>query len=344
MKISKDKFFSVGSDLNISKEKMDAFWSGLEKMEEEESTPFAKCLFYLGALIVISAMTWFMNLGWALFGGGGIFIIALIYACIFTLVGKALWNKKGLRLPAGLLITIAVCMAPLAIYGLETYFNLWPTDTETNYPEFYQQVEGRWVLMEIGTILAGVVALWFFPFPFLTAPIFFAAWFLTMDIIPLIFGKELEWNHRCWISLCFGLALMAIGFTIDRAKKGDYAFWSYLFGTVTFWGSLNCLAWDKGEFILFIYLLINLLMMCLSVLLKRTVLMVFGAFGLFAYLGHLAHNIFKDSVLFPFALSFIGLVIIYLGVLYQKNLEWMEKNIFEKLPDGFKKFLDHDVQ
>jgi hypothetical protein len=67
--------------------------------------------------------------------------------------------------------------------------------------------------------------------------------------------------------------------------------------------------------------------------------MVLGAFGAFLYFGHLAHEIFKDSVWFPFILSFIGLAIIYLGILYQRNIEWMESKISEKIPPWMKNLL-----
>jgi uncharacterized membrane protein len=39
-------------------------------------------LYYLGGLIVIGAMTLFMNLGWERFGGWGIFAIACCYALL----------------------------------------------------------------------------------------------------------------------------------------------------------------------------------------------------------------------------------------------------------------------
>jgi len=340
MKISKEKFFSTGSNLKMPKEQMEAFWSDLEKIDKTESTPFAKYLFYLGALIVISAMTWFMNLGWELFGGGGIFIIAAAYVFIFTLIGSQLWRKKDLKVPGGLLITIAVCMVPLAIYGLETYFGLWP-DGQEHYNEFYRWIEGRWIFMELGTILASLIALYFFPFPFLTAPLFFSAWFLSLDIVPFIFGKDtLSLDQQCGITLCFGILLIVIGFIIDTKKYEDYAFWSYLFGTLSFWSALGCLVIDRGEFALFIYLLINLIMMFLSIILKRNVLMVFGAIGVFAYFSHLAYDLFENSVLFPFVLSLLGLGIIFLGIFYQRNSEKIEAAVYKRLPPSIKAFLD----
>ena len=63
MKISKENLFSLGSNLNIPQEKIEELWSGLEKLEDKsESTPFTKYLFYLGGMITISALTWFMSL------------------------------------------------------------------------------------------------------------------------------------------------------------------------------------------------------------------------------------------------------------------------------------------
>ena len=59
----------------------------------------------------------------------------------------------------------------------------------------------------------------------------------------------------------------------------------------------------------------------LSVLLQRRVFVVFGAFGVFDYVGHLAWEIFEDSLLFPFVLSAVGLSIIALGILYAKNCD-----------------------
>lgn len=234
---------------------------------------------------------------------------------------------------------MAVCMVPLAIYGLETYYNLWPGESSGQYNDFYNVVAGKWIIMELGTILAGIIALYFFPFPFITAPIFFSMWFLTMDIIPFLFGRDITWEHKYWLSMFFGLTLIAIGLVIDRKTKGDYAFWSYLFGALSFWGGLGCLVWDKGELTLFLYLIINLMMMSLSILLRRTVLMVFGGLGVFAYLGHLTYNVFKDSIAFPFVLSLIGLGIVFLGIWYQKNAKRIEKKMLEKLPSGIRNLL-----
>ncbi|MCC7485613.1 MAG: hypothetical protein IT529_11580 [Burkholderiales bacterium] len=45
----------------------------------------------------------------------------------------------------------------------------------------------------------------------------------------------------------------------------------------------------------------------------------FGGLGVARYLGHLSYRVFKDSIVFPFALSAVGFAIIWLGVLWQRR-------------------------
>lgn len=334
MKISKEQFLKAASKLGLAALDKKALWEALEE-ESSKNSSMPKLLYYFGAMIVISAQTWFMNLGWAKFGGGGLFLISVLYAAISGITGAKLWKKEAFKTPAGLLITMAVCMTPLAIYGIETFFEL----STRAYPSFYSIIKIEWIWMDIGTILAGLVALKFYPFPFLTAPIFFAAWFLSMDIVPLFFGQEISWSQREWVSLGFGIVLLLISYVIDLKKSPQYGFWGYLFGTLTFWVALDFLCYGEGEAVLFSFLLINLLMMVLSIFLQRKMLMIFGSLGALAYFSHLAHVVFENSILFPFALTFLGLVVIYGGVLYQKNRVKIEKKMLNSIPKKFQKFL-----
>lgn len=338
MEISKEDFFASALKNGIAKEQVESLWASLEKKDIKSTSPISMWLFYFGALIVISAMTWMMSISWEIFGGGGIFIISIAYALFFTWLGSRLWKKESLKVPGGLLIAMAVCMTPLAIYGLETYLNIFPENSPEGYRSFFYLIKSSWIFMEIGTMIAGVIALWFFPFPFLTAPIFFAAWYLSMDSLPLLTGSEGTWEQKQWITLCFGILLLFISYVIQRQKKLAYAFWGYLFGTFVFWASLTSLTWDKGHGILFFYFIMNILLMFLSILLKVRVLMVFGALGAFTYLSYLAYTVFENSLLFPFVMSCIGLLIIYLGVLYQKNSLWIEQKVLQGIPSSLRHF------
>jgi hypothetical protein len=149
----------------------------------------------------MSALGWFMTLGWQKFGGGGIFLIAAAYAIAFLLAGYCLWFSQNLKIPGGLLFTLAVWMAPLAIYGLEELTGIWPQANPGAFRDYHIWVKGSWILVEMGTILASSVALRFIRVPFLTFPIAFSLWYMSMDLTPLLLRKnEFSWNERLWVS------------------------------------------------------------------------------------------------------------------------------------------------
>lgn len=82
--------------------------------------------------------------------------------------------------------------------------------------------------------------------------------------------------------------------------------------------------------------------MLLSVLLKRKVFIVFGGMGVFSYLGHLAYSVFQNAVLFPFALTVLGISMIYLGTLYQRNIRNIELFLERFLPDTVRRLLPRE--
>jgi hypothetical protein len=253
--------------------------------------------------------------------------------------GGLLWRDKGLKVPGGLLVTAAVCMTPLAVYGFERMTGVWLQGAPGEYEDFYDYIKGGWFPMEVGTVGAGLAALRFFRFPFLTAPIAFALWFMSMDLTPLIYGRlYYEAQGYQLVSLVFGLIVLVGAYLVDRRTEEDYAFWGYLFGMFAFWGGLTMFE-GGSELDWCIYGLINAGLIPLSVLLQRRVFVVFGAMGVFGYVGHLAWEIFEDSLLFPFALSTAGLAIIALGILYAKNRDRIEGTVVRAVPTGIRRVL-----
>ena len=55
-----------------------------------------------------------------------------------------------------------------------------------------------------------------------------------------------------------------------------------------------------------------------SVVVESQVLLLLGGIGVFLYLSYLAKRVFRNSLLFPFALTGLGMAIIFIGVQYQK--------------------------
>ena len=342
MKISQNDLRQAAAASGLPAAQADSLWQSLESIAHESGKPkfdLTNVAYYFGALIVIGAMGWFMNKAWEGLGGLGIAIVALCYACVFLLVGRTLWDKPNLRIPGGLLLTMAVCMVPLATYGIERWLGLWPDRDPGAYERFHPYINGSWIVIEIITVVASAIVLRFWRFPFLTAPIAYALWFMSMDLADLIVRQRLAWNEKATVSTIFGLAMIIVAYIADlKGKATDFAFWGYLFGLLSFWGGLTAME-SHSEFGKSIYCLINLALIFCAVLLRRPAFVIFGALGVSFYLGHLAHEVFENSIFFPIVLSLIGLAIIYLGVQYQRNRGAIEKRLRLRMSESLRNFI-----
>jgi hypothetical protein len=241
--------------------------------------------------------------------------------------------EQKLAIPAGLMAALVVAATPLAVYGLQRMLGYW--EFTTPYRSFHTHIDWRWIIMELGTLAVGAAVLWFWRLPFSVMPVAVTLWYMSMDLAPLLqtslSGIKLSyeqrnaywkayWEFRKWVSVVIGLAIAAGAIAIDRAKRSqqDYAFWLHLAGVTAFWGGLSAMSSDS-ELGKFVYFLINLAMLLLGVVIGRRVYTVFGALGIAGYLGHLSYKVFKDSLIFPFALMLIGLGVVWLGVLWQRT-------------------------
>lgn len=299
-------------------------------------------LWYAGALIVIGAMGLFTNEAFNRMGGWALVGCGLAYAAVFLAAGHMMWKKAAQRIPAGLLIAIAVSMTPMVIYGVQDALDLWKyaLGDPGQYQDFFPYVNGSWIYMEIGTIVAAGIAAWRYPFPFIIMLAAVALWFLSMDLA-LWFTREpgnyYDFNIRRLVSFYFGIGMIALAWTVDilRKRGPDFAFWLHIFGVMTFWGGMT-FSESSTELMKFVYCLINVGMIGLSLFLNRRIYAVFGALGVATYLGYLANEVFKDAILFSFALSAIGLGIIALGLLLHKNRERLVAAVDGAIPAGLR--------
>lgn len=340
MQIERKELFIAAEKAGIPVNQTEKLWKELNDQEPiHQKFDLSRVLYYFGAVLVLLAMSWFIGEAFERFGGQGIFWISITYITIFLIIGTTLWKREELQIPGGLFITLAISLIPLAVYGFQKWFGLWMGNPPGEYRDFFSWIKGGWFFMEVATLIGGALALYFYRFSFLTLPIFFTLWFMSMDIVPLIFGEDSSIpNLREKISLVFGIGVLIIAYLIDLFSKGDLAFWPYLFGVVTFWSGLSLLD-SSSEFERFIYLLINLGLMFLSVLLQRTVFLVFGAIGVLIYISSIFYKYFLHSLGFPLALTLIGVLVVFLGILYRKNRAKMEAWIMTSLPEGLKQWL-----
>lgn len=295
-------------------------------VEQRKGLNLITVAYYFGAMLMISACAWFLGDKWEQLGSAGVLATVSVYLGIAAGLGWWL-REKGYIVGGGLLITVAVCLVPLLTYSIEDIVGLWPSGRPGSYEDYYPWINGSWIVMEIATIVVAAIALNYVRFGFLTAPIAFSFWFLSMDLAALITkDANLSWEKRQWISVAVGLSTLIVGYAFERylhkpgePRSEDFAFWCYLFGMLAFWGGLTSM--DGGsELMRVVYLLLNVGFIWLAVKLRRTTFLVFGALGVHLYLGHLAYRVFEDSFFFPFVLALLGLSLILVTVWFQRRV------------------------
>jgi hypothetical protein len=148
-----------------------------------------------------------------------------------------------------------------------------------------------------------------------------------MDLAELISkNADLSSRTREWLSVIVGLCILLVGYGLENFlhkpgahRSEDFALWCYLFGMLAFWGGLTSMN-SGSEIMRGWYALLNVGFIGLAVKLRRATFLVFGALGVYLYLGHLAYEVFKDSFFFPFVLALLGLGLILLTVWVQRRV------------------------
>jgi hypothetical protein len=145
-------------------------------------------------MIAIGAMSLFMTLGWNALGGWGGFFTAVCY-CVLALA-RTHWfiERKHLAIPAGIMATLAVVMVPLAVFGAQMALGSW--DDSKPYRDYHVFIDWRWIVMEFATLAIGALLLWRYRFPFMLMPIAVTLWYMSMDLVPFLFGDWRDWEIR----------------------------------------------------------------------------------------------------------------------------------------------------
>lgn len=317
-------------------------WHFLQARQHDQRPGFrpAHILYYLGGLIAIGAMTLFMTLGWERFGGGGLMGIALVYGAGAVAATHWLLHRRQLPVPAGILGTLAIALVPLAVYGLQNLLGWW-VEGETAR-DYHRHIDGRWLMMELATLAAGAVMLWRFRLPFLVMPVAVTLWYLSMDLAPLLAGSpDVDWALRKWVSLYVGLLIIGLAFWVDvRSRRSpDFAFWLYIAGVAAFWGGLSSMRSDS-EWSRLAYCAVNLGLIAVGAALSRRVFAVFGGLGVAGYLGYLSWSVFRDSLVFPFALTLIGLAVIGAGLAWQRREQALSRRLRGWLPTALRELIE----
>ena len=308
---------------------------------------FTNTLYYFGGMLAIGAASLFMTLGWRSFGAWGLMLISAAYLVGCLKVADHLKGRQ-LPIPAGILATLAVVLVPLVVWCAQQGLGLWPPGgpgSTSGISAYHALIDWRWLTLEFATLAAGVVMLWRYRLPFMVMPIAVTLWYMSMDLANGLMqdGNHWDWKFMRDVSLVFGIATCCIAVWVDiRSRRAaepdwhqDYAFWLYLYGAIMFWGGLS-LHDSASEWGKLLYCAINLALVFWGAAIGRRVFTVLGGLGVAMYLGHLSYQVFKDSLMFPFALSLLGLGLVWLGVWWQRHEAQVQQDLSRWVPRGLR--------
>ena len=285
---------------------------------------FTNVLYYFGGMLAIGSMSLFMSMGWSALGPGGLLSVTLVNI-LLCLAGAAWLEQRALQTPAGILATLALVMVPLAAWCLQNLLGLWPDGEDVRkFSAFHEVIDGRWLAMEAVTLVAALALFVRLRHPFMVLPVAVTIWYVSMDAVDgLLHHAGYDWALFRDASTVFGLLTTLAAIRVDlrvrlAGSRKDFAFWLYVFGVAMFWGSLSL--HDSGSALgKMIYGAINVALVFFGAAIGRRVFTIFGALGVTGLLGELSHDVFRDSLVFPFALCLLGLCVVALGVWWQRR-------------------------
>ena len=274
----------------------------------------------IGAALVIFAFGWFLVDRWERLGPTGVLLVASAYAAIFAVVGVRL-RREGYRTAGGVVTVLAVCMAPLAAWSLARLVGLWPDAMPPcgRGALSLAGCNGRWVIIELATIAAALATLRVVRFRGLAVPIAVASAFLALHVVEALLGIETRGRAGAWALWMASSAMLAVAYATDRAQRGDEDFAAplYLAALVVNVAALVGL-WSGYPTLRHVQPVLSAFAIAASLQLRRRVFLVFGALGVFWYLGWLAFVVFRKVLAFPFLLATFGISVIVLTVWLQR--------------------------
>jgi len=300
---------------------------------------FNNVLYYFGGMVAISAMSMFMTLGFQAMGAGGLLAIGVCYTLACMKVADH-FKARQLLIPAGLLATLAVTLVPMVVWCVQSLLGLWPPGGKAEFSAYHTQINWRWLTLEFATLAAGAVMLWRYKLPFMVMPIAVTLWYMSMDVANgLMQSQGFDWQFTRDISVLFGLGTLALAVWVDvrsrlsqnAESRQDFAYWLYQFGALMFWCALSFRTSDS-EISKLLYGLLNAALVFGGAAIGRRVFTVLGALGVAGYLGYLSHKMFADSLMFPFALTVLGLGMVALGVWWQRHEATIGKRLERFVP------------
>jgi hypothetical protein len=153
----------------------------------------------------------------------------------------------------------------------------------------------------------------------------------AVGLLALLGSRLIEESGAVLIGFGGGAMLFGYGFLVRRTGASPTATLAFLFAAL-FSLALPYGALHDDALGLVVYGAACALFVALAVIARSRVLVIGGGLGIATLLGELAFDVFKDSMVFPIVLASIGIGVMLLGVLVQKQRARIEEFLDTRSP------------
>lgn len=293
-----------------------------EPIEAPEAFNAITVAYYIGAFVVLFGFGWFLLDRWRALGPSGFLLVTLVYGGLF--LGTAFYLRRhGYSFAAAVATLLAVGMTPLITWSVLKLTGAWPEQIRNRCEWVAPWVlgcRGKWMIIELTTILASLVALRTVRYALLMKPIAVALVILCVHLTESLFGYVFDSNAAGWAIVASASVIMVLGYLVDLQNdtEQDYAFWLYLPGLVA--ASVGMvLVWSFDRSLRHALVVIAIVTMAIAVYMRRRTFLAFGAAWFIWYLAFIAFDVFRNVVALPIVLATMGLLVILGAVWLQRN-------------------------
>jgi len=131
---------------------------------------------------------------WAVSLWGLNFLLDLSMYSLLFVIGLANWlDHHDHPIAAGILVTIAMALMPVAIYSLENVLGFWNNSVLIMHSMDYS-FDMRTLVMAAGSMILGLILLWRFSYSYLVLPVLIATLAVCLDVIPVL-QMKINWVY-----------------------------------------------------------------------------------------------------------------------------------------------------
>ena len=170
IKIAQSDLDLAASQGIITTEQSSRLWEFFSTEWDPRSAKFSfiNVLYYLGWGIAIGAMSFFLGIAWESFGDLAWCMVATLYLLVAFGLADSL-KKRGYSIPAWIFATMGIALIPLVIYTIQKVMGLWYEPT--TYHSYHVYIDGKWLMMEVWTLIWSCIAFYRYRYPFMLMPI-----------------------------------------------------------------------------------------------------------------------------------------------------------------------------